>query len=105
MTCHASRDSIVGNLIKSFNCKETEKIFNKQKSKKFPSSIHRTALRKLTIINNAFDLRDIRQLPGNYYEELKQYNNKSSIRINDQYRILFFWNGTDAFEVEIVDYH
>lgn len=92
-------------MIKTFYCKETEKIYYGEKSKKFPPNIQRTALRKLTIIDNAQDLRDIKLLPGNHYEELEQFDGKSSIYINDQFRVCFYWKDKDAYDVEIIDYH
>jgi len=93
-------------VIKSFRCKETEKIFNGEMSLKLPQGIQRTAYRKLRIIHNAQDLRDIRVLPGNFYEELKgDRKGQSSVRINEQYRVCFVWRENDAYDVEIVDYH
>ena len=75
-------------------------------SLKLPQGIQRTAYRKLRIIHNAQDLRDIRALPGNSYEELKgDRKGQSSVRINDQYRVCFVWRANDAYDVEIVDYH
>jgi len=58
-------------MIKNFRDKETEKIFNDEKSLKLPQHIQGTAYRKLRIIHNAKDIRDIKALPGNQYEELK----------------------------------
>jgi len=93
-------------VIKSFRNKETEKIFLGEPSLKLPQGIQRTAYRKLRIIHNAQDLRDIRALPGNSYEELKgDRKGQSSVRINDQYRVCFIWRENDAYDVEIVDYH
>ena len=93
-------------MIKSFRCKETEKIFNEKKSRKIPLTIHRAAYRKLKIIHNAKDLRDFKALPGNHFEELqKERKGQSSIKINDQFRICFTWKNGDAYDVEIVDYH
>ncbi|HEY60671.1 MAG TPA: type II toxin-antitoxin system RelE/ParE family toxin [Anaerolineae bacterium] len=65
-----------------------------------------TAYRKLRIIHNAKELRDISALPGNYFEKLdKDRKGQYSIRINDQYRVCFIWSQGDASSVEIVDYH
>ena len=92
--------------IKSFRCKETEKLFNKINSRLIPSTIHRVAYRKLMIIHNAKDIRDLKALPGNNYEKLhKERKGQSSIKINDQYRVCFIWDQGDAYNVEIVDYH
>jgi proteic killer suppression protein len=93
-------------VIKSFRSEEAEKIFNGKRSRKLPTAIHRAAYRKLIIIHNAKDLRDIKALPGNHYEELeKERKGQSSIHINDQFRICFTWKDGDAYDVEIVDYH
>ena len=93
-------------MIKSFRCKETEKIFNRQFSKKFPADIQRVILRKLRMLNRAMILQDLKVPPGNRLEELKgKRNGQNSIRINDQWRICFIWKENNAYEVEIVDYH
>lgn len=71
-----------------------------------PRHIQGTAYRKLRIIHNAKDIRDIMALPGNRYEELKgNRKGQSSVRINDKYRICFLWRENDAYDVEIADYH
>ncbi len=93
-------------MIKSFKCKETEKIWNQNFSKKFPVGIQKIALRKLFMIQRAKDLKDLKIPPGNRLEKLKSdRRDQYSIRINDQYRICFFWENSDAYDVEIVDYH
>jgi len=93
-------------VIKTFKDAETEKIYRRERSRKLPSDIQQVALRKLRMINNAINLNDLRIPPANRLEKLsgnraRQY----SIRINDQWRICFEWNGSDAFNVEITDYH
>ena len=93
-------------MIKSFNSKETEKIFHRQFSRKLPHDIQQVALRKLRMINRAISLTDLRVPPNNRLEKLKgDRAGQHSIRINDQWRICFRWDGTDAYDVEIVDYH
>ena len=93
-------------MIKSFKCKETEKIFCREYSKKFPVEIQRTALRKLRMLNRAREFRDLKVPPGNRLEALKgSRKGQHSIRINNKWRICFQWKETDAFSVEIVDYH
>jgi proteic killer suppression protein len=93
-------------MIKSFNDKETEKIYNQIYSKKIPGEIQRTALRKLIMIDNAQCLNDLKVPPGNRLEQLSGNRmGQYSIRINDQYRICFRNEGSNFFEVEIVDYH
>ncbi len=91
-------------MIQSFRDKETEKVWNGQRSAKFPREIQDRALRKLRLIHAAQTLNDLRSPPGNLLESLKGMT-AMSIRINDQWRIRFVWEGTDAYDVEIVDYH
>ena len=93
-------------MIKTFKEGETQKIYLRQRSRKLPSDIQQVALRKLRMINNAVSLNDLRVPPANRLEKLK--GNRSgqwSIRINDQWRVCFRWEGSDAYEVEITDYH
>jgi toxin HigB-1 len=93
-------------MIKSFKCKETEKIFNRNYSRKFSKDINELSLRKLRMINRALLINDLQVPPGNRLEKLKgDRAGQYSIRINDQFRICFNWSGQDAFNVEIVDYH
>ena len=93
-------------MIRSFKCKESEKIFNRIVSRKFPNDIQRVALRKLRMLNRAVTLQDLLVPPGNRLEELKgDRKGHHSIRINNQWRICFKWVKNDAFDVEIVDYH
>ena len=93
-------------MIKSFNCTETEKLFERQFSLKFPQDIQRTALRKLRMLNRAININDLWIPRANRLEKLigkrkRQY----SIRINNQWRICFVWQDNDATNVEIIDYH
>ncbi|MFA5247703.1 MAG: type II toxin-antitoxin system RelE/ParE family toxin [Patescibacteria group bacterium] len=93
-------------MIKSFKSKEAEKIFNRGYSLKLPSDIQRTALRKLSMIQAAIAINDLRIPPANHLELLKGDKcGRYSIRINDQWRICFVWQSGDAYEVEIEDYH
>ena len=93
-------------MIQSFKCKETEKIWSQEYSGKFSESIQRIALRKLFMIQRAKELKDLMIPPANRLEKLKgDRKNQYSIRINDQYRICFQWEDSNAYEVEIVDYH
>lgn len=93
-------------MIRSFKCKETEKIFSRTFSRKFPNDIQRVALRKLRMLNHAVSLQDLKVPPGNRLEELKgNRKGQHSIRINDQWRICFNWKKNDSYNVEIVDYH
>ena len=93
-------------MILTFKCKETEKVFNRIFSKKFPNDIQRVALRKLRMLSRSTVLNDLRVPPSNRLEPLKgSRKGQHSIRINDQWRVCFKWRNGDAFEVEIVDYH
>jgi len=93
-------------MIKSFKSKEAEKIFNREYSLKLPSSIQRTALRKLWMVAAAQTINDLRVPPANHLEQLKgNRQGQHSIRINEQWRICFAWRQGDAYEVEIIDYH
>jgi toxin HigB-1 len=93
-------------VIKSFKCRETEKLYHRQPVKRIPADILRVALRKLWMLDAAENLNDLRSPPGNRLEALKgDRQGQHSIRINDRFRICFVWLETDAYEVEIVDYH
>ena len=93
-------------MIRSFKCKDTEKIFNRYYVKKFPNDIQRGALKKLRMINRAQTVQDLKIPPGNRLEELKgNRKGQHSIRINDQWRVCFKWKDGEVHNVEIVDYH
>ncbi|MCX5814370.1 MAG: type II toxin-antitoxin system RelE/ParE family toxin [Proteobacteria bacterium] len=93
-------------MIKSFKDKETENIYNQNRSKKFPNEIQSRALKKLIMIDNALSEDDLRVPPANNYEHLKgARKGECSIRINDQWRICFLFENSDAYEVGIEDYH
>ncbi len=93
-------------MIKSFKNKETEKIYSREGSNKLSRDIQQVALLKLRMINNAKNLNDVQIPPANRLERLKgNREGQLSIRINDQWRICFVWQGGDAYEVEITDYH
>ncbi|MGR3302005.1 MAG: type II toxin-antitoxin system RelE/ParE family toxin [Candidatus Scalindua sp.] len=93
-------------MIKSFKCKETNKIFNRSFSRKLPHDIQRTALRKLRMLNRSIKLNDLKVPPSNHLEALHgNRKGQHSIRINDQWRICFKWSNSEASNVEITDYH
>jgi len=93
-------------VIKSFGDKETEKIWQGNRSKRLPGNIQQVARRKLRMLNNAQDLRDLRVPPANRLEALRgKRAGHHSIRINDQWRICFKWNNGNASNVSILDYH
>ncbi len=93
-------------MIKSFASKETEKIWDGTKSKKFPSNIQNVVRRKLRMINNSTNIADLKIPPANRLEKLKgNLKGMYSIRINEKFRIIFNWRTGNAYDVEIIDYH
>jgi toxin HigB-1 len=93
-------------VIKSFGSKEAEKIWNGKVSAKLPGSIQDRALVKLRMLNNTRVLDQLRIPPSNHLEKLGgDLKGFYSIRINDQWRIIFKWTEGNSFEVEIIDYH
>jgi proteic killer suppression protein len=93
-------------MIVSFGGKDTEQIWQGTRVKKLPSGVQEAGRRKLRMLNNAVDLTDLRIPPGNRLEKLSgRLKSFYSIRINDQWRVIFKWAAGNASEVEIVDYH
>jgi proteic killer suppression protein len=93
-------------MIKSFKCKQTEKVFSGCFSAKLPQSMQRLAARKMIMLDAAGELKELRVPLGNRLEALSgDRAGQHSIRINDQWRICFVWHDSNAYEVEIVDYH
>ena len=93
-------------MIRSFRDEETERVFRRERSRKLPPDLQRTAQRKLAIIDAADSLMDLRSPPGNRLELLLGTRaGQYSIRVNDQWRICFRWANGDAEDVEITDYH
>jgi len=93
-------------VIRTFKDEETRKIYQRERSRKLPPDIQHVALRKLRMINNAININDLRVPPANRLEKLSgNREGQYSIRINDQWRICFEWRNSDAFNVEIADYH
>jgi toxin HigB-1 len=93
-------------VIKTFKDAEAQKIYQRERSRKLPPDIQQVALRKLRMINNSININDLRIPPANRLEKLSgDREGQYSIRINDQWRICFEWSGSDAFNVEIADYH
>jgi proteic killer suppression protein len=93
-------------MIKTFRCREAEKLFLRQVSSRLPTDLHRGARRELSLLDTAQELNDLRVPPGNRLEKLDgNREGQYSIRINDQWRLCFRWSGGDAYEVEIVDDH
>jgi proteic killer suppression protein len=92
-------------MIRSFRCKETERDWQGQLSRKFPRHIQDRAFRKLRQLDAAATLKDLRNPPGNRLEALKgERAGQMGIRINDQWRICFRWSSGDVKDVEIVNY-
>jgi proteic killer suppression protein len=93
-------------MIISFGSKEKEKIWNGDRVKGMPAEIQQVGRRKLRMLNNSQNLGDLTIPPSNRLEKLagnlKEFH---SIRINDQWRIIFKWENSHASEVEIIDYH
>ncbi|MGE4350651.1 MAG: type II toxin-antitoxin system RelE/ParE family toxin [Bdellovibrionales bacterium] len=93
-------------MIRSFACKETEKIWNGVASRKFPRDIQDRALRKLRQLNAAVTVEDLRCPPSNHLESLHgNRKGQMSIRINNQWRLCFVWYKNEVLDVAIVDCH
>lgn len=93
-------------MIKTFADKQTEKVWNREFSKKLPTDIQKAARRKLIMVHAASVLSDLKIPPNSQLEKLsKERKGQHSIRINDQWRVCFRFEQGDAYEVEIVDYH
>ncbi|MCD4773446.1 MAG: type II toxin-antitoxin system RelE/ParE family toxin [Bacteroidales bacterium] len=93
-------------MIISFGSKNTEKIWQAERVKKIPLEIQQVGRRKLRMLNNSQNVTDLRIPPSNKLEKLKgRGKDFYSIRINDQWRIVFRWVNSHAHDVEIMDYH
>ena len=93
-------------MIVSFGDKTTQKIWDGEWVKGFSTDIQETARRKLRMLNNSFDVKDLMIPPSNRLEKLKgNLKDFYSIRVNDQWRLIFKWENGNAFNVELIDYH
>ena len=93
-------------MILSFACKETEKIFHGQRSLKLPTDIQTRARRKLMQLENAQTLNDMRIPPSNRLEALSgDLAGNWSVRVNQQWRLVFQWAKGSASNVQVIDYH
>ena len=93
-------------MIKSFKDDLTNSVWNRKRVKRFPSDIFKVSRRKLGFLEDAVDINDLRIPPGNRLEALKGNRvGQYSIRINDQWRVCFRWKDSNAYDVEITDYH
>ena len=96
-------------MIVSFGDTATEDLFHRRKTRRvrrFPPDITQTALRKLDVMNMAHDLDDLRSPPSNRLKALKgNLKGFYSIRVNDQWRIVFRWSSGSVLDVSLTDYH
>jgi proteic killer suppression protein len=94
-------------VIVSFECRDTEEFYHEGRRPKWlPPDVTKSAFRKLDVLNTASSLLDLRSPPGNRLEQLKgQLQGLYSIRINDQWRVVFRWADANAHDVRVVDYH
>jgi len=93
-------------MIKSFKCKYTQELFNGKYQKKFSQAINSIGKRKLDMLNAAFDFEDLKVPPSNRFELLKgDLAGFYSIRINNQFRVIFKFENSNAYDVYIDDYH
>ena len=93
-------------MITSFGSKETEKIWDGDRVKNLPTEIQQIGRRKLRMLNNSQNLTDLKIPPSNKLEKLSgKMRDFYSIRVNDQWRIVFKWEDGNANEVTIIDYH
>ena len=93
-------------MIRSYKDAMTETVASGKAPKGFPADLLKSTIRKLTMIESAVILDDLRSPPGNRLEALKgDRQGQHSIRINDQWRVCFVWTDAGAEQVEIVDHH
>ena len=93
-------------MIRSFRDKGAESVFTRHFSRKLPTDIQTAALRKLRMLHRSVTINDLLVPPANRLEKLRGNRaGQYSIRINDPWRICFYWKEKDAYQVEIVDYH
>jgi toxin HigB-1 len=93
-------------MIQTFRCKHTAAIFAGKESRKWPAAFQLLALRKLAMLDTAFNINDLRIPPGNRLEKLSgNRSDQWSVRINNQWRLCFRFENGCAYDVEIADYH
>lgn len=93
-------------MIVSFGDKPTQRIWEGERIKGLAAEVQEAARRKLRMINNSIDLKDLRIPPANRLEKLKgDLKRFHSIRVNNQWRIIFLWDNGNAYEVQLIDYH
>jgi toxin HigB-1 len=97
---------MLGRVIQSFGDADTQRVWRRERVRRFGSDLQRMANRKLLIIDAAETLNDLRVPPGNRLERLRgERVGQYSIRINDQWRICFTWSAAGPANVETIDYH
>lgn len=93
-------------VIRSFRDGDVRRLFERQRVRRWAPTLQRRALRKLRMLDAAVRLDDLRVPPGNRLERLRgDRAGQYSIRVNDQWRLCFYWRSGDAYDVEMVDYH
>ena len=93
-------------MIRSFADKDTQKVFQRVRIRKLETKLQKIAQRKLVMIDAAEAIIDLKEPPGNRLEKLSgDRKGQYSIRINDQWRVCFVWRNSNAYDVQIVDYH
>jgi proteic killer suppression protein len=93
-------------MIVSFGDKTTQKIWEGERVKNFSTDIQEKTRRKLRMLNNSVDIKDLMIPPSNKLEKLKgNLKDFHSIRVNDQFRIIFHWENGNATNVQLIDYH
>jgi proteic killer suppression protein len=96
-------------MILSFGDKATEDLYhgeNSREARGIPNTLWKIAVRKLDMLNSAHAITDLKSPPGNRLEALKgSLAGFNSIRVNDQYRVVFKWTGQGAEKVRVMDYH
>jgi proteic killer suppression protein len=93
-------------MIKSFEDRMTEAVYQGESPKGFPADLVKAARRKLGYLDAAVDLNDLRSPPGNRLEALgRDRDGQHSIRVNDQFRVCFIWTDEGPKDVEITNYH
>jgi proteic killer suppression protein len=93
-------------VIKSFADPDTERLFARERVRRYPAELQKIMLRKLLVVDAAEQVQDLRAPPGNRLEKLSGHRaGQHSIRVNHQWRICFRWHDGTAYDVELVDYH
>ncbi len=93
-------------MIKSFKCKNTKELFDGKYQKKFSQAVNNVGKRKLDMLEASFDESDLRVPPSNRFEHLKgDLKDFCSIRINEQFGLIFRFENSNAYDVSIDDYH